>query len=94
MGLYFLGKLNYYEGINYITLYLSFVHTPEHYYQVLSNTHYLYQHLIMILCTTLFSMHISPPIIQWIEITSGNNGISHYIGGIIMSHILFNEYIG
>ena len=93
MGLYFLGQLNYNEGMNYITLYLSFIHTPEHYYEVFRSTNYVYEHLCFIICMTIISLLVSPHLINWIEINSGEDRLSKYIGGIIMSHILFNEYL-
>ena len=93
MGLYFLGQLNYNEGMNYITLYLSFIHTPEHYYEILWSTNYIYEHLSIIFCMTMISIVISPHLINWIEIHSGEDRLSKYVGGIIMSHILFNEYL-
>ena len=38
-----ISQIDYYEGIHYITLYLSFIHTPEHYYEVFYSTQYIYQ---------------------------------------------------
>ena len=96
----FYVALNYYSGITtydksfkHITYYLSFIHTPEHYYDVLWSTNYIYEHLFMIFCMTMISIIISPHLIDWIEIHSGEDRLSKYIGGIIMSHILFNEYL-
>ena len=42
---------------------------------------------------TMISIIISPHLIDWIEIHSGEDKLSKYVGGIIMSHILFNEYL-
>jgi len=53
----------------------------------------MYEHLSMIFCMTMISIVISPHLIDWIEIHSGEDKLSKYVGGIIMSHILFNEYL-
>jgi hypothetical protein len=41
----------------------------------------------------MISIVISPHLIDWIKINSGEDRLSKYVGGIIMSHILFNEYL-
>ena len=93
MFLFFIGQINYYEGIHYITLYLSFIHTPEHYYDVFQSTQYKYEHLYIICIMTVISYKISPHLIDWIEIHNGEDKLSKCIGGIIISHILFNEHL-
>ena len=93
MFLFFIGQINYYEGIHYITLYLSFIHTPEHYYDVFQSTQYKYEHLYLICIMTIISYKISPHLIDWIEINNGEDKLSKCIGGIIISHILFNEHL-
>jgi len=91
MILYFVGELSYYEAINYMTFYLTFIHTPIHYYEAFSLTNYYKLHLSLIGIMTIISSQISPIVIDYIEITNGSDKISKYIGGIIISHILFNE---
>ena len=93
MSLFFMGQINYYEGLNYITLYLSFIHTPEHYYEVFYHTNYIYEHLYVIFCMTIISSILSPLLIDWIEVNKGEDKLSKCIGGIIISHILFNEHL-
>jgi hypothetical protein len=93
MILFFMGQIDYYEGIHYITLYLSFIHTPEHYYEVFYSTQYVYEHLYVIFSMTIISAKLSPLLIDWIVINKGEDRLSKYIGGIIMSHILFNEHL-
>jgi len=90
---YYWGITSYDNSFKYITYYLSFIHTPEHYYEVLSKTNYIYEHLYMIFLMSIVSIVISPHLINWIEIHYGEDRVSKYIGGIIMSHILFNEYL-
>jgi len=92
--------LNYYTGISsydnsykHITYYLSFIHTPIHYYEIFSTTNYIYEQLYLISLISLLSFIISPYLITWIEDHRGEDNISKYIGGIIIAHILFNEYI-
>jgi hypothetical protein len=42
---------------------------------------------------TIISAKLSPLLIDWIVINKGEDRLSKYIGGIIMSHILFNEHL-
>jgi len=90
---YYSGITDYNDSFKYITYYLSLIHTPQHYYDIFSSTNYIYEHLYIIFITTFVSIIISPPIINWIQIHSGEDNISKYIGGIIISHILYNEYL-
>ena len=93
MFLFFIGQINYYEGIHYITFYLSCIHTPEHYYDVFKSTQYVNEHIYVIFIMTIISSKLSPPLIDWIELNKGEDKLSKYIGGIIISHILFNEHL-
>ena len=90
---YYSSIYDFQDSLKYIVYYLSFIHTPQHYYEIFSSTNYIYEHLYIILCMTCISVYISPPLIDWIQINSGNDILSKYIGGIIISHILFNEYL-
>lgn len=93
MSLYFIGQLSYYDSFKYITYYLSFIHVPYHYYEVFRYTFFFYGHLCFIACMTFISAVGSPLLIEWIHINLGEDKVSKYIGGIILSHIFFNEYL-
>lgn len=93
MNMYFLNELDYYESYNYIIYYLSFIHTPQHYYDIFTNTNLFYEHLSLIILFTGVSYKLSPLLIDWMEINSGKDKLSKFLGGIILSHIYFNLII-
>ena len=93
MRLYFTGYSSYYESLKYIVYYLSFIHVPYHYMNIFMFTNYIYHHIFLIFCMTLISTLSCPLLIEWIDINSGEDKLSKYIGGIILSHIFFNEYV-
>jgi len=90
---YFVGDIDYNDSLYYITIYLSLIHVPYHYYLIFIKTNYIYEHLIIIILFTGISYKISPFLIDWINIHNGRDKLSKYIGAIIISHIFFNEYL-
>ncbi len=90
---YFFGEFNYNDSYSYMNNYLVLFHVPQHYIHIFTITNFLYQHLLIIICFTGISYKISPLLIDWVLINNGQDKLSKYIGGIILSHIYFNEYI-
>ena len=90
---YYLNYNEYYESYRAMIYYLSFIHVPFHYYTIFIFTNYIYQQLFIISLYTLLSYKINIFLIEWIHIHLGTDKLSKFIGGIIMSHIFFNEYV-
>ena len=90
---YSVNPTHFIDVFNYMIYYLSFIHVPIHYIHIFLETSYFYKHVFIIGCMTIISGLISPYIIDWIHIHSGDDKLSKFIGGIILSHILFNEYL-
>jgi hypothetical protein len=90
---YIFNKINFDNSLNYMVYYLSFIHVPIHYSNIFLETNYLYQHICIIIYMTIISSLITPYLIDWIQFHSGCDILSKFIGGIIVSHIYFNEYL-
>lgn len=90
---YFVGDVDYNDSLYYIIVYLSAIHVPNHYYLIFMSTKYIYEHIIIILLFTGISYKITPLLIDWINVHSGQDKLSKFLGSIIMSHIYFDEYL-
>ena len=90
---YGLNNVSYEISLTHIIYYLSFIHTPLHYYEVFSKISYIYETMLLIAGMTVISLIITPYLYYWIEFHSGQDYLSKYIGGIIISHIVYNEYL-
>jgi hypothetical protein len=90
---YIINNESYETSLTHIIYYLSFIHTPLHYYEVFSKIIHLYETLILIAIMTIISLLLTPYLYYWIEFHSGQDYLSKYVGGIIISHIVYNEYL-
>jgi len=89
---YILNNESYENSLTHIIYYLSFIHTPLHYYDVFSKITHIYETLVLIAGMTIISLLLTPYLYHWIEFHSGQDYLSKYVGGIIISHIVYNEY--
>jgi hypothetical protein len=87
---YYLNNINYDHAYRYINYYLVCLHVPQHYYHIFTNTNMIYEHLIILLLFTGVSYILTPNLIMWIEFYNGNDKLSKYIGGLLLSHIYLN----
>jgi hypothetical protein len=91
MLFYYVNELSWNTSFNYITYYLSGIHTPMHYYRIFSSTQYVYEHLYIICIMTISSFFSTPYILHhMIDIYM----VRILLMSIIVSHITLNEYIG
>ena len=91
MLFYYVNELSLTTSFNYITYYLTGIHTPMHYYRIFSSTQYVYEHLYIICIMTISSFFITPYILHhMVDIYI----IRILLMSIIVSHIALNEYIG
>ena len=88
---YYSGIYTYDKSLIYIIHYLAYIHTPLHYYEILSNTNYIYEHLCIINFMILLSILITPYLLKGMYDNNGNTTKNKLLGTIIMSHIFFNE---